>query len=846
MPIRPRLTILAVVALATTVLAACGTSAQMPSPTRIARIEVTPSALLLTGVDDSAVLSAQAFDAEGRPVETSFTFTSGDAGSVEVAEEGVVTSLVPVGSSQIVVSAGGVEATPVTVLVATPSEGAVLVRDAQIQEGPVVLNPGLDDVLGTRSEVVLADVPSLAPGTIVLARESAALAGKVVAATAEGAFQRVEVETVPLTDLFEAFDFSQTFALTESSVASMRLPADLSVATDADGKLLVSYSPVTGMSLQASRFACDGSAAPSVKLDGFTMTFKLDVKASTSGRKTARGGLEQMSFVVTGESSVVAKGGLFLEAGLKGDMTCTLKLYDMLLPVSGALSALVSPGLELVGELKVEGTVKAVTVEVGVTGSVGVKVQSGFTYRAVAGEGQPAGVTPVFQVDPILAVSPAYKAPSSYDARVDVGVFAGPALKLQARAVSVGQQSLLSVNLAEGRVGLRGDVSLAHHRQQASDAGYASAYDLKIRGQVGSGDGIQRILAALGVPGAWFEGMTFTFDSPALASSPTGSLTLSRSQALPGDEVEFEVLLDHVTFPFMGDNVNAVQIYTFQDGAAPTLLATIEPNASHQTRYTHTWTVPAGWSGDHHFVAFTDTVLAPGLPLEVAADSKRTLTVGGVCAPLPSEPTDPGEPTDPTDPTDPGAGGCTGTTSFASTWDYRHSGRQWMGQTTVTTSGYAFAPSDASGDGMAVFDLTGVTIAFRGEETSVYDTGLVCTKTYTYDGVLDAALDDVYATLVVYTDGIEGYVPQWAYTGNGSAAVEVDVTGGCDGAVSSWKELRTLVLYSMEMPTMLSAFLVQPGGVLTGARSYGPMVPVDGTYVHRSEWSFVLPGLRVE
>ena len=458
-------------------LAACGTVGAPPQ-SRIARVEVAPSSLLMTASGASHALSARAFDAGGNPVETTFTWTSSDPDAVEVSAEGVVTSLGSLGSSQIVVGAEGVTSQPVAIVVAMPVAGAVLVTDGQILEGPTVLNPELDDVLGTRTQVLLADAPPVDVGTIVLARESAALAGRVVSVGPEGGHQRVEVETVALPELFEAFDFDQTFALTEASLARMELPDDIEIATDDDGKLLVTYAPAAGLSLQSSRFACDGTAAPSVKLQAFTMTFKLDVKATATGIKSAGGDIEQLGFLVAGESSVVAKGGLLLEAGLKGEMTCTLELYDMLLPVSGALSALIAPGLELVGELKVEGAVKAVTVEMGMTGSVGVKVQSGFTYRATASAGNPAGFTPVFQADPILDVSPTYKAPSAYDARIDVGVFVGPALRLQARAVTVGNQSLLSVNLAEGRVGLRGDLSLAHHRPQTSDAAYASAYDL--------------------------------------------------------------------------------------------------------------------------------------------------------------------------------------------------------------------------------------------------------------------------------------------------------------------------------------------------------------------------------
>ena len=349
--------------------------------------------------------------------------------------------------------------------------------------------------------------------------------------------------------------------------------------------------------------------------------------------------------------------------------------------------------------------------------------------------------------------------------------------------------------------------------------------------------------------------MKFTFDSPALASSPTGTLGLSRAQALPGDEIEFEVSLANVTFPFVGDNVNGVQIYWFQEGKQPTLLTTIEPTASNQTKYTHTWSVPAGWSGDYHFVAFTDTVLAPGLPLEVAADSKQTLTVGGVCAPLPGGPADPGDPSDPSDPTDPsepsdpsdpGTGDCSGSTTYASHWDYYDALRQWTGDTEVVTSDYEFVLSDSSDDTMLVFDLVGVSVQLTGEEKTVADSGLVCEWRYEYSDTLRADPGEAMGTLIVLKEAIPGYAPQWAYTGSGSAAVEVTITSGCDGSRTTYEELRVVSFYTMPFLTEDGVAIAQPGGVLSGTYAFPSNVSVDGTYTHQSTWSFTLPGVREE
>ena len=49
-------------------LAACGSTTPLPDQSRIARVEVTPGALLLTSAGESEQLVARAFDAAGNPV----------------------------------------------------------------------------------------------------------------------------------------------------------------------------------------------------------------------------------------------------------------------------------------------------------------------------------------------------------------------------------------------------------------------------------------------------------------------------------------------------------------------------------------------------------------------------------------------------------------------------------------------------------------------------------------------------------------------------------------------------------------------------------------------------------
>ena len=845
------------------ILVACSSGATPPSPTppssSIARIEITPSALLLTKAGETYDLTAQAYNALGEPVDADLVWSSNNEAVVKVEDSGRVTSLQDLGSAQATVKAQGVEANPVLVLIAAPAPNAVLVKDEQILDGPTFLNPELDSIIGLQTSVLLAGAPELKVGTVLLARESAPLAGKVVSATPEGNHQRVVVETVPIDEVFQAFRFDETFRMTEHTLTPESLPGDVTVSQEPDGQLAVTYTPTSGLSLQASRFECDGSAAHKVKVETFSLTYKYDLTVSFTGDKPFIDNVQTMDFKVSGESSVSASGGLFIEAGLGGSMSCTLKLASVALPVTGVLSPFISPGLELIGELKIDGSVTAVTVEAGLKGKVGVQLESGFSYRANSTAGEAQGYTPIFSITPIFDLAPTYKAPSVYDAHLKVGVSVGPVLKLQARGITIGNRSLLSLDLVQGSLGLRGDIDLKHYQPQITDTSYASAYDLKIRGEIGTGDGISRMLEALSVPGS-FEGVKLTWDSEPLASSPTGSLSLDRSQAMPGDEVTFTVNLQNVTIPFFGDNVKEVQLYVFKDRQEPQLLTTILPSASNQPKYTYSWTVPPKWSGEYKLAAVVNTWLADGLPLEIAQNSTQTLTVGGVCIGFPSSPDDPGTPGDPGQPGDPGNGdgnnsSCTG----GANWSLTTISRKPPGpgtyisesHYTVDTSGMEFIyDEEMSNSEHLELRLVKGTVTVSGrvyQEHNGPTDPEICETIYppTTRTLTDAGDDpnnSILGSVIIYTQASD-YWSANSYHGGGSALLEVPYTTTCTSNSYSGTTLLDVLIFRTPTPLFEEVPVVQPGGILQGNYIDNDTIfASEDERVDSSSWLFTMPG----
>ena len=111
----------------------------------ISRIEVSPTGMLLTEINDTEQLSAQAYDENDQIIpDIVFTWSSNDAPTVSIDSNGLVTAQSALGSAQITAVAEGVKSPPVTALVALPVADAVLIDDAQVVMAPTLVDPHAD------------------------------------------------------------------------------------------------------------------------------------------------------------------------------------------------------------------------------------------------------------------------------------------------------------------------------------------------------------------------------------------------------------------------------------------------------------------------------------------------------------------------------------------------------------------------------------------------------------------------------------------------------------------------------------------------------------------------------
>ena len=173
-----------------------------PTPT-VASVTIDRTTVFLPGIGQSATLHVSVVDEQGSLVNVPITWSSSRPEEVAVDRTGRLVAA-RIGSALIVAEAGGAKSAPAFVVVAEPRAGALLVTDAQVVAiGPALgLPPGTPADIGTQYQVRLAGV-SAPPvtGTVVLATETAPVAGKVVATTQDGQTLVLTLELAPLYEL---------------------------------------------------------------------------------------------------------------------------------------------------------------------------------------------------------------------------------------------------------------------------------------------------------------------------------------------------------------------------------------------------------------------------------------------------------------------------------------------------------------------------------------------------------------------------------------------------------------------------------------------------------------------
>ena len=577
--------------------------------------------VFLPGGGQSAQLAAQVLDPRGAPAFGTVTWTSSAPDKVSVDAAGRLVALA-IGSAQIFAEASGARSAPTLVLVAQPKAGALLVTDSQVVSVSSPLGGVAGELpgVGTQYEVTLQGVAAPAPGAMVIAAETAPVAGKVVATRQEATGLVVTLALAPLYELFSDYNIALSIDL-----STVPLEA---VSTRAAGAPRSTRWRESPRALQVARplevlepfkaFDCKASIEPQL----IEKAIQLTPQARLTLVLEDRPGYSKHA--LEGSLQLVGSVGLKLQAGFKASGTCEAK-RQYVLKAGGWLGVIVSPAIHYGLGAELSGEVLVVQAELGAEGTVGMDVVAGW---------ECGGVSPACrsldEVKPLNNFKTKSKFPSVNDLQAKVSArfyaFAG----LDA-AIGLGA---VNGSILEARSGPRQSFDLAFEEDQAARPDYAASYDLKLESGIEPGAALKKAIEK--VIGDDSVGVKFKGElSTDVSESPKGVLSVSVAKVRPGSPVDFTVDLDQKTVAYwlLDYNVVGVELYRRKEGETKfTFWKFMDLIATN--RATYRWTPTTDDAGKYEIAALTKTKIEVPL-LEVAKDSVRELEVSCFGGPAP-------------------------------------------------------------------------------------------------------------------------------------------------------------------------------------------------------------------
>lgn len=582
-------------------LVSCVVACEDDAPPAVGVIEVSPSAALLTEVGDGMTLSAQALDPAGRPMTGALRWRSSNPDVVSIDAKGHITALAAVGSAQITAELGDAVSEPMLVVVAEPAPGAVLVTDDEVVSGPEAEDPAAPFGLGFKVRLTVAPEITVAPGAILLARESKLIAGRVVSVAGAD----IVLETVAVPELFRQLSVDDTYRI---DAAALERAEDI---PEADALV----APADEATFRIGPFTCKAPLGFSALTGDASIRIEPDLTLVRHLSQNSDGQVESASAVVSG--SLVATGTVSLKfvPSIEAKVSCKYTIKKIPLPIGGPISVIA--GFQV--PIGVKGEFTFGLQSSAVEGKFEIKSTSqttlGFTYAAATGMVPIADVTENVEVKPTLKMTNTGLAPVAAIA-VAVGPTAG--LDVGIMLPFLGGASL---SLLEAWVQLKAEAKLTHPLIQLGEPGMASNYEAKVGLSVGPGSDAKEALKFFG--GALTVKPALSIEKK-LARSPIGTLMSDRTEVEPLQTVRLTVNLDPSTTRFFGvDNVVELRIYHAAPGMEPEVIATLPAGAT-----SWDWHPTFTDLGTHVFWATVETVFGPGIPLEIKEDSSLQVHVG--------------------------------------------------------------------------------------------------------------------------------------------------------------------------------------------------------------------------
>ncbi len=593
----------------------------------VGSVVIDKPALFLPGSGQTAQLAAQVLDVQGAASSAGVTWTSSAPDKVSVDAAGRLLALA-IGSAQVFAESGGVRSAPTLVVVAQPRAGALLVTDAQVVSvgPPLRLVPGAAAGVGTEYEVTLKGVAAPAVGSLLIAAESAPVAGKVLASRTDATGLVVTLAFVPLPQLFSAYDIKFDIDLSAfgfEPVPDRAARARSAVWSAAERARALAMDRRLDVFEPFKVWKCD--ATIKAKLLAAPIQLSLENKLHLVLEDTPG----HSKHALEGSADIIGTAGIKVDAGFVASGRCDAQ-GQLKLPIFGWLSAIVMPAVRFGIGAELKSEVLLVQGELSGTGKVGFEAVLGWECGGtVAGC---RGLDQVKLTDNFKATS---KIPSENDMRAKISGQFYAIAGLDA-AVFFGA---FNAEIVEARIGPKQSFDLGFEEDQVARPDFAASYELTLEGVIEPGSALQKAIEAV----VGDDSTTISFSAATtrkIAESPKGVLSVSKTTVRPDSPVDFSVDLDASTVAYgpLGYNVVGVELWVRKEGATKfTPFKSMSLIASNKATYR--WVPALADAGKHEFAALVQTAIDVPL-LEVAENSIKEVEVA--CFAASAQSADPG------------------------------------------------------------------------------------------------------------------------------------------------------------------------------------------------------------
>jgi len=590
-------------------------------PPKVAKVVIAPQSVLMTDPQQSKVLRATAYDADGNVLTKTIKWTSTHSDIVAVSSDGNASAQGLIGSTTITAEAEGVKSAQLMILVTELVGGAITVDDKQVVGDIVAVDPNDQPGIGYQYKVKLKNFPLPSNGDIIVGNGDIPIAGQVINSESNGTVTEVTLEVVPVDQVFSQLEIHEDFDLTKVDMQiDDTLASYYTMQKQSDGSYLWTLKDQNGSpasqlhsspSMQSSSFqrgplecSYEGSGVFPLNLS-LPFTHQLTHNLHTALDFSM--GASHMKAFVYGELGTEFKISPTFNTAITAKANCEVNLATLPIPIGGAISYFfglqvpLGVGIEIGGQLELAQLAFEAVSKTDYDVAFGLDCSSG----TCIGLHSMQNTNSTFTTNWIL---PSSNLADNLRLKPEISGYGFSKLEFHA----IGLEDDLELVGAKG--GLSNGADLALIPAQCFDNNYTSDYKLSLFASVASGDDVNEFIS-LFVPGG-FAGFEYKLSTDLATSPKVLDAKASKNQYYYGDTVTFTIELDPATidYSFLGYNVDKISIYKRvpdgQGGYVYNWFFDI-PAVDGQTKFEREWVFTQDGTVKDNYYAFIETKWLP-------------------------------------------------------------------------------------------------------------------------------------------------------------------------------------------------------------------------------------------